>query len=101
MMIVMLTPSLAFAMPLCTPAAKVIPCHEGMQATDADHKMGSGKLMLVKDCAGIDLQTVQATILDAPDMSGRSDIARDGAHCDRTTASFGRCASAPFLADSQ
>ena len=72
MMIVMLTPSLACAMPLCAPAAKTMPCHEQVQTQSADahgQDMPAGKLMLVKDCAGIDLQTVQATAIDAPDFT--------------------------------
>lgn len=72
MMLVMLTPSLACAMPVCvghaaTKAASM-PCadhadNDGYQKSDADQKLN-----LLKDCMGIDLQVADSVSVDKPDI---------------------------------
>ncbi len=75
-MLVMLTPSLVCAMPICTDealAAKAqMPC-----ADHADHhgdkKEGkSDKLTFMSDCAGVDMQKADAASLEKPDLKSHS-----------------------------
>ncbi|MCK6418896.1 MAG: hypothetical protein L6Q57_08195 [Alphaproteobacteria bacterium] len=76
LMIVMLTPSLVCAMPICTDealAAKAqMPC-----ADHADHqgdkKEGkSDKLTFMSDCAGVDMQKANAANFEKPDLKSGS-----------------------------
>lgn len=84
MMLVMLTPSLACAMPTCDQAAPreaasipttkttAPPCadHTGNHAGDHnDQKAKTGKtLNLLKDCMGVDLQVADGVSLHQPDL---------------------------------
>lgn len=72
MMLVMLTPSLACAMPICggkiAAKAASMPCadhadHNGNQKSDAGQK-----LKLLKDCMGVDLQVADSVHIDKPDI---------------------------------
>lgn len=75
MMLVMLAPSLACAMPVCGThiAAQVasMPCADhadgmGAQASQTEH--ADQKLMLLKDCMGVDLQVAESVHIDKPDV---------------------------------
>ncbi len=97
LMLVMLTPSLVCAMPICTDealAAKAqMPC-----ADHADHhgdkKEGkSDKLTFMSDCAGVDMQKADAASFEKPDLKSGSllfflvdDLALDNlSHADAVT----------------
>ncbi len=74
-MLVMLTPSLVCAMPICTDealAAKAeIPCadHHG------DKKEGkSNKLTFLSDCAGVDMQKAETASLEKFDLKADSSV---------------------------
>lgn len=73
LMLIMLTPSLACAMPICVeePQAAAVeePCagHSGHQ--DTDKKEPAGKIALMKDCMGVDLQVAdEGASIKAPDF---------------------------------
>jgi hypothetical protein len=72
LMLVMLTPSLACAMPMCadeTPAAKAErPCadhapHPGEKKSDSKGGVG-----IMADCMGVDFQTADTASLEKPDV---------------------------------
>lgn len=71
--LVMLTPSLACAMPLCDDARPVIaadhPC-PAHQQQGSQSKAGHDKIALMKDCMKVELQTANAVLVAAPDMQG-------------------------------
>lgn len=80
LMLVMLTPSLACAMPVCVEepqaAAFEQPCteHSGNQGTGK--KDSDGKVTLMKDCMGVDLQVADGSAsIKAPDF--KKDISFD------------------------
>jgi hypothetical protein len=76
LMIVMFTPSLACAMPICADEAQAvkaeIPCadhasgHHGDQKTTSESKAGG----LMADCMGVDFQKADTANLDKPDFKG-------------------------------
>lgn len=76
MMLVMLTPSLTCAMPLCgeESATKAVaaPCAGHADDPTDDHgnrKSGAGqKLKLLKDCMGVDLQVVDSLLIEKTDI---------------------------------
>lgn len=77
LMLIMLTPSLACAMPVCaepTQAAKPmamseIPCH-GMQHYEDKTEKKSSSGMLMKDCMGLELQVADnGPVIHKPDIS--------------------------------
>jgi hypothetical protein len=75
LILLMLTPSLACAMPICGPEAKkaastVLPCAEHHPGNGADGKKESGKskVNLLIDCMGVDLQKADTANLDKPDV---------------------------------
>ena len=72
MMLVMLTPSLACAMPICAgeTAAKIAtkPCFEHT-TNHRNQKSETGKkLNLLKDCMGVDLQVADDVSIHKPDL---------------------------------
>ncbi len=72
MMLVMLTPSLACAMPICGGhvAAKTatMPCADHADHGDNQKSDASQKLKLLKDCMGVDLQVADSVSIDKPDI---------------------------------
>ena len=72
MMLVMLTPSLACAMPVCADeahaAATEQPCAEHHPGHETSDKRSTGKVNLLLDCMGIDLQKADTASLDKPDL---------------------------------
>ena len=73
MMLVMLTPSLACAMPVCAgdAAVKTVanPCPEHTANHSSNQKSEAGqKLKLLKDCMGVDLQVADSISIDKPDV---------------------------------
>jgi hypothetical protein len=71
----MLTPSLACAMPTCGPKAKdsvvtaVLPCADHYPNHETGSKKQSGgKVNLLIDCMGVDMQKADITSLDKPDI---------------------------------
>jgi len=76
LMLVMLTPSLACAMPLCADEVQVTtaeqPCagHTSHHETKKENK--PAKVNLIKDCMGVDLQTADIQLLQKPDIQASS-----------------------------
>jgi hypothetical protein len=75
LIILMLTPSLACAMPTCGPKAKesaaaALPCAEHHSGHDTGSKKegGKGKVNLLIDCMGVDMQKADTASLDKPDI---------------------------------
>lgn len=72
LMLVMLTPSLVCAMPVCTNevlAAKAeVPCadHAGHHGDKKEGK--SNKLTFMSDCAGVDMQKADTAAFEKPDL---------------------------------
>ena len=73
MMLIMLTPSLACAMPVCADEAQAAateqPCagHSGHHDSGKKADTGKGKVNLLKDCMGLDLQVADAPVLKKAD----------------------------------
>ncbi|MGB4107834.1 MAG: hypothetical protein WBK55_08570 [Alphaproteobacteria bacterium] len=72
LMLMMLMPSLACAMPMCTDEAQATkaerPCADHT-SHHGDKKSGqSGKVSLLVDCMGVDLQKADVTSLEKPDL---------------------------------
>ncbi|MBI2234080.1 MAG: hypothetical protein HYU57_03620 [Micavibrio aeruginosavorus] len=69
--LVMLTPSLACAMPVCDDALPVIaadhPC-PGHRQQDSKGETPHSKITLMKDCMKVELQAADAVLVAAPDM---------------------------------
>ena len=77
LMLIMLTPSLACAMPVCAEPAQAakpmamsdIPCHGMDHHSDKKEKKSSSG-MLMKDCMGLELQTADnGPVIYKPDIS--------------------------------
>lgn len=77
LMLVMLTPSLACAMPVCTEPAQAakpmnmpdMPCHGMDHHSDKKEKKSSSG-MLIKDCVGLELQVADnGPVIHKPDVS--------------------------------
>lgn len=75
LILLMLTPSLACAMPTCGPKAKesaaaTLPCAEHHPGHDTGSKKegGKGKVNLLIDCMGVDMQKADAASLDKLDI---------------------------------
>lgn len=75
LMLVMLMPSLACAMPTCGPKAKesaaaALPCaeHHPGHNTGSKKEDGKGKVNLLIDCMGVDMQKADTASLDKPDI---------------------------------
>lgn len=72
LVLIMLTPSLACAMPACAPKAKEVaavsqPCADYHPGHESGKKeTGKGNLLL--DCMGVDLQKADTVSLDKPDL---------------------------------
>lgn len=66
LILLMLTPSLACAMPTCDPkaqesAAATLPCAEHHPGHQTEGKKESGKVNLLIDCMGVDMQKADTT----------------------------------------
>lgn len=72
MMLVMLTPSLACAMPVCADEAQAAateqPCAEHHPGHESSDKKDTGKVNFLLDCMGVDLQKADTASLDKPDL---------------------------------
>lgn len=73
MMLIMLTPSLVCAMPVCTESEQAqetkLPCHNnGAQDHHGKKKSHTGETRLLKDCTGVDLQTADGPALKVPEI---------------------------------
>lgn len=73
LMLVMLTPSLACAMPVCADPVKAAaaeqPCADHMDHHEGKEQKSSGKVALMKDCTGVELQVADnAPSLQKPDL---------------------------------
>ncbi len=76
LMLVMLTPSLVCAMPVCTDealAAKAkMPCVDHAPHHSDKKENKSNKPTLMSDCAGVDMQKADTASLDKPDLKSGS-----------------------------
>jgi len=81
-MLIMLTPSLACAMPVCAEPAQAakpmamseIPCH-GMEHHGDKKEKKSSSGMLMKDCMGLELQTADnGPVIQKPDISKNAPV---------------------------
>lgn len=76
MMLVMLTPSLACAMPVCADEAQAAATEQPCAEHHAGHDTGSGKdssslpngISFLIDCMGVDLQTADSASIQKPDI---------------------------------
>lgn len=74
LVLLMLTPSLACAMPTCAPKAKesaaALPCaeHHPGHGTGSKKEGGKGNVNLLIDCMGVDMQKADTASLDKPDI---------------------------------
>lgn len=73
LMLVMFTPSLACAMPICADEAQAAaverPCAGHRNHSDSEKKSPVGKVNLLKDCMGVDLQVADdAASVKIPDL---------------------------------
>lgn len=71
--LIMLTPSLACAMPVCADPVKAAtagqPCADHMDHHEGKEQKNSGKVALMKDCTGIELQVADnAPSFQKPDL---------------------------------
>jgi hypothetical protein len=76
LMLVMLTPSLVCAMPMCTDealAAKAeVPCADHVDHHGDKNEGQSNKPTFMSDCAGVDMQKADLTSLEKPDLKSNS-----------------------------
>lgn len=68
----MLMPSLACAMPVCSDKAQAAPtmeqpCPDHLPHHDSENKDKTGKLNLLQDCMGVDMQTADSVSAKKPD----------------------------------
>lgn len=73
LILLMLMPSLACAMPTCGPkaeesAAATLPCAEHHPGHETDDKKENGKVNLLIDCMGVDMQKADTASLDKLDI---------------------------------
>jgi hypothetical protein len=71
LVVLMLMPSLACAMPTCTgkeAAAVNKPCAEHHPGHDSKSSKQSGKVNLLIDCMGVDLQKADTASMEKPDL---------------------------------
>lgn len=76
MMLIMLTPSLACAMPVCADKAQAAATEQPCAEHHAGHDTGSGKdsssspkgINFLIDCMGVDLQTADSASVQKPDI---------------------------------
>lgn len=71
MMLVMLTPSLVCAMPVCAEPAKIAaaeqPCTEHVKKHGNDAEGKKKQVNFLQDCTGVDLQMASAPSIEKPD----------------------------------